>query len=135
MPLRSEALEERGFPVFTRRQNAETWLLTVLNPIEGYPAMPVLIQPEDGLTMNVAVAYGIVRRKKAVLRICNQFNAENSFAHFVLDEQGTLLLEYDTAEEATDALVLELLCRFSLILRDAMPCIFRTLYGGMRHGA
>ena len=131
MILQIDSLEKDGFPVFIRKRNSETWVLTILNPISGYPAMPVLIQPDAGLIMNIAIAYDVNKKKKSVIRLCNRLNEENDFSRFILDDYGTLLLEYNTSEEATTALVMEMLFRFSVILHDALPYIFQTLYGGI----
>ncbi len=134
MPLQLDSLEKDGFPVFIRNRNSEARTLTILNPISGYPAMPVLIQSDAGLTMNIAIAYDVNKKRKPIIRLCNRLNEENDFAHFSLDDYGTLLLEYNTSEEATTALVTEMLFRFSVILHEALPFIFQTLYGGIKLG-
>lgn len=134
MILQIDSLEKDGFPVFIRNRNSGTWVLTILNPISGYPAMPVLIQPDAGLTMNIAIAYDVNKKKKSVIRLCSRLNEENDFARFILDDCGTLLLEYNTSEKATTTLVMEMLFRFSVILHDALPFIFQTLYGGIKLG-
>lgn len=130
-----EQLEKEGYPVFIRQSVEGKWVLTMLFP-NCFPALPVCIFPRGELTINVAIVYAVPAwKRKAMLKLCSDLNAEMGAAKFILDDSGTLLLEYSGTHDMIDNAVPEIVERFCDILEQALPRIFRTLYGGLRRAA
>ena len=130
-----EQLEKEGHPVFVRQSVEGKWVLTMLFP-KCFPALPISIFPQGELTINVAIVYTVPRwKRKALLKLCNNLNAEMDVAKFILDDSGTLLLEYSGTHDMVDNAVPEIVGRFCDILEQALPRMFRILYGGLRRAA